>query len=54
MKPEKEMSLVGYDVTNGDDNILMVSKHGKAIQFKEEDIRVMGRGAAGVRGMRIR
>lgn len=40
-------------MTNGDDNILMVSKHGKAIQFKEEDIRVMGRGAAGVRGMRI-
>lgn len=53
MKPRDGDELGWVRVTNGDDNILMVSKHGKAIQFKEEDIRVMGRGAAGVRGMRI-
>ena len=53
MKPREGDELGWVRVTNGDDNILMVSKHGKAIQFKEEDIRVMGRGAAGVRGMRI-
>lgn len=53
MKPKEGDELGWVRVTNGDDNILMVSKHGKAIQFKEEDIRVMGRGAAGVRGMRI-
>ena len=43
MKPREGDELGWVRVTNGDDNILMVSKHGKAIQFKEEDIRVMGR-----------
>jgi len=53
MKPREGDELGWVRVTNGNDNILMVSKHGKAIQFNEEDVRVMGRGAAGVRGMRI-
>jgi len=53
MKPREGDELGWVRVTNGDDNILMVSKHGKAIQFNEDDVRVMGRGAAGVRGMRI-
>ncbi len=31
----------------------MVSRGGKAIQFSETDVRVMGRAAAGVRGMKV-
>lgn len=46
MKPKDGDELGWVRVTNGNDNVLMVSKHGKAIQFNEEDVRVMGRGAA--------
>ncbi|MDD2566205.1 MAG: DNA gyrase subunit A [Candidatus Gracilibacteria bacterium] len=53
MKPRDGDELGWVKVTNGDDNILIVSKKGKAIQFNEKDVRVMGRTAAGVRGMRI-
>ena len=39
--------------TGGEDDIILVTKNGKAIRFKEKDIRPMGRGAAGVRGIRL-
>ena len=32
---------------------MLVASHGKAIRFKEEDVRPMGRGAAGVRGIKL-
>ncbi len=53
MKPKDDDELAFVRTTSGTDNMLLVSKHGKAIQFNEEDVRVMGRAAAGVRGMRI-
>ncbi len=53
MKPKDGDELAFVRTTSGTDNMLLVSKHGKAIQFNEEDVRVMGRAAAGVRGMRI-
>lgn len=39
--------------TSGQDEILMLSRKGKAIRFKEEDVRAMGRSAAGVRGIKL-
>lgn len=39
--------------TSGKDEILIVSKKGKAIRFPEEDVRAMGRAAAGVRGIKL-
>ncbi|MDP7069712.1 MAG: DNA gyrase C-terminal beta-propeller domain-containing protein, partial [Candidatus Peribacteraceae bacterium] len=39
--------------TGGKDEILIVSKKGKAIRFPEEDVRSMGRAAAGVRGIKL-
>jgi DNA gyrase subunit A len=39
--------------TNGTNEVMLLSKKGKAIRFKEEDVRVMGRSAAGVRGIRL-
>jgi DNA gyrase subunit A len=39
--------------TTGKNEIMLLSKKGKAIRFKEEDVRSMGRAAAGVRGMRL-
>ena len=46
--------LVRVVRTGGDDDLLMVSKRGTAIRFAESEVRPMGRGAAGVRGMRLR
>ncbi|GAB0174886.1 MAG: DNA topoisomerase (ATP-hydrolyzing) subunit A [Candidatus Altimarinota bacterium] len=53
MKPHDGDSLRWVRVTDGTDNVLMVSRGGKAIQFPETDVRVMGRAAAGVRGMKV-
>ena len=39
--------------TSGDDQISMVTSGGNAIRFKEKDVRPMGRGAAGVLGVRL-
>ena len=46
--------LVKVIPTNGGDDILMLSKLGQAIRFSEDDVRFMGRAAAGVRGMKLR
>ncbi|MBR7887821.1 DNA gyrase subunit A [Marinomonas sp. A79] len=45
--------LVGVSVTNGENDIMLVSSSGKTIRFKESDVRPMGRTAAGVRGIRL-
>lgn len=39
--------------TDGTNEVLIVSKKGKAIRFKEDDVRPMGRAAAGVYGIRL-
>jgi DNA gyrase subunit A len=46
--------LVKVIQTSGDDEIFMVSRSGMTIRFSEEDVRPMGRGTAGVRGMRVK
>ncbi|MDH5456193.1 MAG: DNA gyrase subunit A, partial [Gammaproteobacteria bacterium] len=45
--------LVDVAITDGDAEILLVASHGKAIRFAESDVRPMGRGAAGVRGIKL-
>ncbi len=45
--------LVDVAITNGEAEILLVASHGKAIRFNEADVRPMGRGAAGVRGIKL-
>ena len=47
--------IVGWvKATRGDQHIVMVSADGKGILFREDEVREMGRIAAGVRGMRLR
>lgn len=46
--------LTWVRTTSGEDNILIATKEGKAIQFKESDVRPMGRAAAWVRGIRLK
>jgi DNA gyrase subunit A len=46
--------LVRVIPTDGGDDILMVTRLGQGIRFSEDDVRSMGRAAAGVRGMKMR
>ncbi|MBL6749408.1 MAG: DNA gyrase subunit A [Nevskia sp.] len=46
-------ALVGAALTSGDNDILLFSDAGRVIRFNEKDVRPMGRGATGVRGMRL-
>jgi DNA gyrase subunit A len=43
--------LFDVALTNGNDDILLVTSNGMAIRFPEDDVRVMGRSAAGVKGI---
>ncbi len=45
--------LVDVAITDGNQELILVASSGKAIRFKEEDVRAMGRGAAGVRGIKM-
>ncbi|MBP3537860.1 MAG: DNA gyrase subunit A [Muribaculaceae bacterium] len=45
--------LIGVELTDGNSEILMANRHGRAIRFHESELRAMGRVSAGVRGMRI-
>jgi DNA gyrase subunit A len=46
--------LIGVVHTDGNDDLLMVSRKGQAIRFHERDARPMGRATGGVRGMNLR
>ena len=52
LKETDELLAVRH--TQGDQEILLGASNGKAIRFKETDVRPMGRTAAGVSGMRIK
>ena len=54
IKMRESDELVAVRHSQGDDDILMVSKLGQAIRFHEKDVRAMGRDASGVQGMRMR
>ena len=45
--------LIGAEITNGENDIVLVSNGGKAVWFDENGVRSMGRNARGVRGIRI-
>ena len=45
--------LIGVKMTDGKKNIVMVTKNGMSISFRESDVRDMGRGAMGVKGMTL-
>ena len=45
--------LIGVAITDGQREIILVSSGGKAIRFGEDEVRPMGREAAGVRGIKL-
>jgi DNA gyrase subunit A len=46
-------SLIGVALTDGTHDVMLFSSAGKAVRFDENDVRPMGRGAHGVRGMML-
>jgi DNA gyrase subunit A len=46
-------ALVGVALTRGDSEIVLAKRAGKAVRFKESDVRAMGRTATGVRGAEL-
>ena len=50
---KEDDELLEAKLTNGNSQILLAVKSGKAIRFEENKTRPMGRGASGVRGIRL-
>lgn len=51
---EEGDALVGVALTDGKRDVVLASKHGKAIRFSEQEVRAMGRAAQGVIGIRLK
>ena len=45
--------LIEAKLTNGENEVLLANRNGRAIRFPERTVRAMGRSAAGVRGMKL-
>jgi DNA gyrase subunit A len=45
--------LIGVDITDGEQDVMLFTSAGKAIRFQESQVRAMGRTAAGVRGIKL-
>ena len=54
LKLKTDDNLEWVKPSTGNDEIMVATKSGQAIHFKEKDVRAMGRTAGGVRGMRLR
>lgn len=46
--------LICCSLSSGSDNVVIATANGRGIRFKESEVRVMGRQAAGVRGIKLR
>jgi DNA gyrase subunit A len=53
LRLEEGDTLIAAAVTNGACEVMLFSGGGKVIRFKEKHVRIMGRNARGVRGMRL-
>ncbi|MCW7761173.1 DNA gyrase subunit A [Photorhabdus luminescens] len=45
--------LIGVDLTDGNNEVMLFSAEGKVVRFEEEAVRSMGRTATGVRGIKL-
>ena len=51
---KKGDELKNIQKTTGQDDVILVTKKGQSIRFKEKDLRPMGRTASGIRGIRLK
>ncbi len=50
---KEEDTLIDVKLTDGEDNVVLVTSKGMSITFDEKDVRPMGRGATGVIGIKL-
>lgn len=48
-----EDELIGVDITDGSNEIMLFSAQGRVVRFSESAVRAMGRAATGVRGIKL-
>lgn len=53
IKLDDDDELISVQLTDGTQDILMVTKDGQSIRFNEEEVRPMGRGTQGVKGIKL-
>ena len=50
---DEDDSLIGIEVTDGQQDIVLGTRNGKLIRFSEKDVRAVGRVSRGVQGIRL-
>jgi DNA gyrase subunit A len=50
---EPDDTLIGVSMTDGEQHVVLGTRNGMAVHFREDDVRAMGRSARGVRGMSL-
>lgn len=50
---EENDQVIGVDITDGQQDVMLFSREGKAVRFREETVRLVGRTAKGVRGINL-
>ncbi len=53
LKLTEDDELVSVKAVTGEDELLIASNNGKCVRFSEKDVRTLGRGSRGVKGMKI-
>ena len=54
LKIQEDDDLIGAAVTDGAQDIALMTRNGLCMRFSEKDVRIMGRVSTGVRGVRLR
>jgi len=54
IKLEPDDTLIGVDMTKGNDHVILGTEKGKAIHFDEKQVRSMGRVSRGVKGIKLK
>ncbi len=53
LKIREDDEIITAALTNGENEIFLLSRNGMSVRFREGDVRAMGRTASGVRGIRL-
>ena len=54
IKIEQGDELIDVQITHGNNDVVIASKHGLSVRFHESDVREMGRDTTGVKGIELR
>ena len=54
LKVQEDDNLIGASITDGSDDVMLVTRSGQAVRFTEGDVRPMGRVSTGVKGIELR